>query len=115
MASPITLKGLDEIVRSGATLHFVGVGTPGSRPQYWIAVALPSEGDKAYVLVSSNSPSIRTLKHADAILNLVERYPDLPHIQASLLPLVAAIQHEEDIYALGKEQIKKWDPPLLDC
>lgn len=113
MASPISLKGLDDLVKAGASIQFIAIGAPGGRPDYWIVVALPFEGDKAYVLVSTNNPAIRTLRHADAIVSLVQRYPEYPHIQASLLPLVASLTNPEDIYVLSKSEIMNWDAPRL--
>lgn len=113
MASPVSLKGLDDLIKTGASIQFIAIGAPGGRPDYWIVVALPFEGEKAYVLVSSNNPAIRTLRHADAIISLVQRYPEQPHIQSTLLPLVASLANPEDIYALSKGEIMRWDAPRL--
>lgn len=112
MASPVSLKGLDDLVNSGASIQFVAIGEPGGRPDYWIVVGLPAEGDKAYVLVSTNNPEIRTMRHADGIVSLVLRYPEHPHIQATLLPLIASLANPEDIYALSRAEIMKWGAPL---
>lgn len=114
MAIPIALKRLDAIIDAGASLHFVGVGSPGGRPDCWIAVALPFDGDKAYVVVSSNDPSIRALHQTNAIISILDRYRDHPHIQAVSLPLRASMETPEDIYALGKAEILQQDVLRLD-
>lgn len=110
MASPISLKGLDEVVETGAKLFFIGVGEPGMRCDYWIVVALPFNEDRALVLVSSNNPTIRTLRHADSAQSLIERYPDKGHIQTAVLPLIASLKSPEDIYQLGRGEIEEFDP-----
>lgn len=114
MAIPISLKRLDAIVDAGASLHLLGVGSPGRRPECWIAVALSFYDDKAFVVVSSNDPSVRTLHQTNAIISILDRYPDHPHIQAVSLPLRASIEAPEDIYALGKAQIQQRLPSQSD-
>lgn len=115
MARPITMKALDELVAKGATLQFVGIGKPRDYCEYWIAVALPLDvNEEACVLVASNSSNIRTLRHKGAIDSIVERYPEMKHIQTMLLPLLASIDKPERIYLLSRAEIQELDqPPIL--
>lgn len=110
MAIPISLKRLDALVEAGAFLHLVGVGPRRGLAEYWIAVALPSEGDKAYVVVSSNDVNIRTLRHIDGIMSLIGRYPQM---HAALLPVSPSIETPEDIYKLGRDEILQRVSPCL--
>ena len=115
MARPITMKALDEIIQHGGTLQFVGVGTRGKGCEYWITVVLPFDhAEEAFVLVASNSSSIRTLRNKPAVDSIVDRYPDKRHIQTLLLPLAASIDKPEDIYLMKREEIEQLDqPPII--
>ena len=109
------MKALDALVDNGATLQFIGVGKRGKGCEYWIVVALPfTATDEAYVLVASNSSTIRTLRNKTAVESIVERYPDKAYIQTLLLPLAASIEHPEDVYLMKREEIEKLDRPPIN-
>mgnify|MGYP007125622639 CR=1 FL=1 len=112
MASPITLKTLDDLVEAGTALQFVGVGTLGTRCEYWIVVALPFNSEDAHVLVSYNSPTIRTFRHMKTVESLIGRYPDNSHVQHSVLPLAATLSRPEDVYQMTRSDIQRLDPAL---
>jgi hypothetical protein len=115
MARPITMKALDAIVDRGAALQFIGVGNRGKSCDYWIVIALPIDtAEEAYVLVASNSSTIRTLRNKTAVESIVERYPDKVHIQTLLLPLAASVEQPEDVYLMKRDDIEQLDrPPVI--
>lgn len=110
MPIPVMLISLDDLMAQGATMKFIGVGSPNKRiADSWVVVILPTDSEQCYTLIGRHNGKVRTLKGKPAVENLIDRFPHLLHIQSLLLPLAPRLQSAEDVFLLSRSEIEALD------